>query len=290
VILTVTLNPALDITYAVDSVTPGATHRVSSVTERAGGKGVNVARVLHQLGAPVLATGLLGGVVGDRVAALLADLPAGFVRIGGETRRTVVAGDGQEATGFWEPGPVVSGAEWSAFTRHFEQLCAHAEVVVCSGSLPPGVPVDGYAQLIAAARRHGAGTVLDTSGPALPAGLAAEPDLIKPNAAELAELAVAVPARTIVAASHGPDGLHVRGPGARLHGRLPDRLDGNPTGAGDACVAALARGLAAGTPWPELVRDAVALSAAAVAAPVAGHVDLALYQRLIPLVTLKELP
>jgi tagatose 6-phosphate kinase len=289
VILTVTLNPALDVTYVVDSVTPGGTHRVSEVTERAGGKGVNVARVLHGLGVPVLATGLLGGTIGERVGALLAGLPAGFMRIGGETRRTIVATDGQDATGFWEPGPVITPAEWEDFRRHFDLLCSHASVVVCSGSLPPGAPVDAYAQLIAVAGELGVRTVLDTSGAALPAGLAAEPDLIKPNAAELAELSAPIPGRTTVAASNGPDGLTVRGPAGSWRGWAPERLDGNPTGAGDACVAALARGLADRTPWPELLRDAVALSAAAVVAPTAGLVDLPTYQRLIPLINIEEL-
>lgn len=288
-ILTVTLNPALDITYVVDSVTPGSTHRVSEVAERAGGKGVNVASVLHQLGAPVLATGLLGGTTGERVGALLGGLPAGFMRIEGETRRTIVATDGQDATGFWEPGPVITAAEWDGFRRHFDLLCSHASVVVCSGSLPPGVPVDAYAQLITVARGLGVRTVLDTSGAALPAGLAAEPDLIKPNESELAALTEPIPTRTTVAASRGPDGLTIRGPAGSWRGRVPQRLDGNPTGAGDACVAALAAGLAGYTPWPELVRDAVALSAAAVVAPVAGQVDLATYQRLIPLITIEEL-
>lgn len=289
-ILTVTLNPALDLTYHVDTVVPGATHRVSRVDERAGGKGINVARVLHALGEPVLATGLLGGYVGDQVRQLLDDteLPADFTTIEGHTRRTVVAADGRDATGFWEPGPQVSAAEWDAFCEHFARLCAQAQVVVCSGSLPAGLPDDSYAQLIGVAKVAGAATVLDTSGPALAAGLAAGPDVVKPNALELSDLVATVPAGTAVVASHGPDGLHAVTPQGSWRARPPQPIDGNPTGAGDACVAALANGIHRHTPWPWRLRDAVALSAAAVAAPVAGSFDPDLYQQLRPLVTVEE--
>jgi tagatose 6-phosphate kinase len=95
VIVTVTLNPALDLTYAVDELRPHAVHRVRAVHERPGGKGLNVARVLHALGEPVLATGLLGGSVGASVRALVdaIGLPSAFVPIAGSTRRTVTIAD-----------------------------------------------------------------------------------------------------------------------------------------------------------------------------------------------------
>jgi tagatose 6-phosphate kinase len=292
-ILTVTCNPALDVTYRVDALVPHGTHRVSAVAERAGGKGLNVARVLHSLGVPVMATGLLGGATGDRLQALLASgPPASFVPIAGETRRTVAVADGGDATGFWEPGPPVSPDEWAAFVKRFRELAGDADVVVLSGSLPPGAPIDGYATLIELS--GAARTILDTSGEALRHGLAAGPDLAKPNAAELAAalagaarpdaLRNAHAARTLgaraVAVSNGPDGLLAATEEGAWRSRPPYSVAGNPTGAGDACVAALARGLAAGTPWPALLTDAVALSAAAVAADVAGAVDLDLYRRI----------
>jgi tagatose 6-phosphate kinase len=314
VILTVTLNPALDLTYRVEALVPHGTHRVGAVAERAGGKGLNVARVLHLLGVPVRATGLLGGGVGGRVRSLLtADgVDASFLRIANETRRTVAVADGVDATGFWEPGPVVTGAEWSGFVAHFRSLLGDAEVVALSGSLPPGVPADGYAVLIRLAAAAGARTILDTSGEALRAGLAAGPDLAKPNATELAALLavspVAVPtgtttrsagfvqaegARTLgaraVVVSHGPRGLVAASAHGAWRSRPVAAVTGNPTGAGDACVAALARGLRAGTAWPGMLADAVALSAAAVAAPVAGAVDLDEYRRIQRHVITEEL-
>jgi tagatose 6-phosphate kinase len=237
---------------------------------------LNVAAVLTQLGVPVVTTGLLRGG------------PPTFTPVAGAPRRTVVVTDGQDATGFWEPGPRISAAEWAAFRTSYRRLVRDARVVVLAGSLPPGVPETGYAELVTVARAAGVRSILDTSGPALALGVAAGPDVVKPNAQELADLRAGSPpaANTIVVASDGANGL--RAAGWRV--RPPRRLAGNPTGAGDACVAALARGLLAATAWPELLRDAVALSAAAVATPVAGHVDLPLYHRLRTEVVAEEAP
>jgi tagatose 6-phosphate kinase len=298
-IVTVTLNPALDLTYAVDALVPHGTHRVATVAERPGGKGLNVARVLHTLGEPVLATGLLGGATGARVADLLTGegVRSSFVRIAGETRRTVAVVDGADATGFWEPGPTITAAEWSLFLDEFRELLGPATVVALSGSLPPGVPVSGYAELIALAEAASVPTVLDTSGPALRAGLRAGPSMAKPNADELdallprrpgpAGLAEAVRALAAgpVVVSRGAAGLFAVTADEVWECAPPVPVDGNPTGAGDACVAALARGLRDRTPWPDLLPDAVALSAAAVAAPVAGAFDPDVYRQTRPIAT-----
>jgi tagatose 6-phosphate kinase len=315
-IVTVTLNPALDLTYSVDALVPHGVHRVAAATERAGGKGVNVARVLHAIGEPVLATGLLGGATGERVTDLLAadGVPASFTEIAGETRRTVAIADQLDATGFWEPGPRITAAEWSVMLSHYRELLQKAAVVALCGSLPPGVPLDGYAVMIRLAASAGVPTVLDTSGEPLRHGLAAAPTLAKPNAAELAELLTALPATPIpteaadaagesiaslaelvrvvapgaVVVSRGPLGLVAVTRDGVWAGGPPVPMNGNSTGAGDAVVAALARGLRAGTPWPALVADAVALSTAAVAVPVAGAVDHGVYRRTLPLVTVTE--
>lgn len=303
-ILTVTLNAALDVTYRLSRLVPGATHRVTEVAERAGGKGVNVARVLHTLGEPVTVTGLVGGACGARIRSLLAaeGVPDAFVPIAAESRRTVVVAEAGRATGLWEPGPTVAADEWAAFLTRFAALVRAARVVVLSGSLPPSVPVDAYATLIELARNAGARTVLDTDGPALRHGLAAAPDLVKPNADELAGLvgrplpgpdaavgAVrALPARDVVA-TFGPDGLIAVTAAGAWHAFLPEPLTGNPTGAGDACVAALVQGMLHGRSWPERLVDAVALGAAAVRAPVAGAVDLSEYRRLRRFVIVKEM-
>jgi 1-phosphofructokinase family hexose kinase len=295
-IVTVTLNPALDLTYTVDALTPHATHRVDAVAARPGGKGLNVATVLHALGEPVLATGILGGAVGAELTDLLqaAGLPASFLVAPIQSRRTVAVVDGRDATGFWEPGPHLPEASWPAFLDHFRGLLPQASVVALCGSLPPGAPLDGYAALTLIAAEYDVPVILDTSGPALRAGLAAHPHLTKPNAAEVAELfpgpdaatwrdraefVRALGARAVVL-SRGAEGLLAVAGDGGWEVAPPAVVAGNPTGAGDACVAALARGVRDHTPWTETLADAVALSAATVAAPTAGEFDRDLYHRL----------
>jgi tagatose 6-phosphate kinase len=289
-IVTVTLNPALDLTYPVDALVPHHTHRVSAVSQRAGGKGLNVARVLHALGEPVLATGLLGGPTGSVVAGLLdaEGVPASFSRITGDTRRTVAVVDREDATGFWEPGPVVPAAEWSRFVDHFRDLIGRASVVTLCGSLPPGLPIDAYGVLTRAATEAGVPVLLDTSGPALREGLAAGPAVTKPNASELSALlpnwdvgALRALTNGAVVVTDGVAGLRAITPDAEFRCAPPGPVAGNPTGAGDACAAALARGLRDRTAWPPLLVDAVALGAAAVASPVAGAFDPAVYQQML---------
>lgn len=148
-ILTVTLNTALDITYRVRELRPYASHRVTSVTERPGGKGLNVARVLAALGHEVTVTGFAGGPAGRAVQDQLTATPGvldALVPVAGSTRRTIAvveetaANLTPEATQLNEPGPQVTPAEWSAFQDVYEGLLPSVSVVALCGSLPPGVP------------------------------------------------------------------------------------------------------------------------------------------------------
>jgi len=174
-------------------------------------------------------------------------------------------------------------------------------VVVLSGSLPSGLDGDAYAELVGAARERGVPAVLDTSGEPLLTALRAGPALVKPNADELREaLGTKDPAAgaaalrdagaDAVAVSLGPSGMFARTSEGAWRARPPQQVAGNPTGAGDAAVAALSAGLAAGTPWPERLRQAVAVSAAAVLAPLAGDFDTEAYRGFLDLVHVEELP
>ncbi|MFI8350008.1 1-phosphofructokinase family hexose kinase [Streptomyces sp. NPDC085596] len=303
-ILTVTLNTALDITYRVTSLRPHAEHRVSEVVERPGGKGVNVARVLAALGYEVTVTGLAGGPTGQVLREKLAAAPGitdALVPVAGATRRTVAVVDQLigDTTQLNEPGPHIAPAEWAAFLRAYDALLPDTSAVALCGSLPPGVPVGAYAGLIRVARSAGVPVLLDTGGEPLRRGIAARPDIVKPNAAELAELTGShEPARATrdarrrgaqaVVASLGPDGLLAATPEGHWRATPPTRLRGNPTGAGDAAVAGLLSGLVDGHPWPTRLTRATALSAAAVLAPTAGEFDPAAYERLLAQATVTE--
>ncbi|APU40883.1 1-phosphofructokinase family hexose kinase [Streptomyces sp. TN58] len=295
-ILTVTLNTALDVTYRVPRLLPHASHRVAAVTERPGGKGINVARVLAALGHQVTATGFAGGPVGSVVRAMLAASPGvvdALLPCEGASRRTLAVVDeaSGDTTQFNEPGPLVTPAEWSRFLGHYEELVATAGAVALCGSLPPGVPVGAYAVLVRAARAAGVPVLLDTSGEALRRGVAARPEIIKPNAAELAELTGSrdpLPATRdarrrgahAVVTSLGPGGLLAATADGTWQAAPPRPLSGNPTGAGDSAVAGLLSALAEGLDWPARLTRAVALSAATVHAPVAGEFDPRTYEEV----------
>ncbi|MEV4069524.1 1-phosphofructokinase family hexose kinase [Nonomuraea fuscirosea] len=319
-ILTVTLNLALDVTYQVPGVDWDGVNRVSAVHRRAGGKGVNVARVLAALGHDVLVTGLAGGPTGRAVEADLraAGLPAALHPIAGDSRTTLTVSDlpasgttppaeptasgepgaagaaGEARTAlFNEPGPEVTADELAGFLRHFESLLDAADAVVLSGSLPRGVPADTYAALAAVAAGRGVPAIVDADGDPLRHAPKGRPAIVKPNVEELAR---AVPGggpaegaqalrgqgAQAVVVSMGAEGLlAVTGEGT-FRARMPYTVRGNPTGAGDSLVAGLALGLVEAEPWPARLRRAAALGAAAVATPVAGDFDPDVYADIHP--------
>lgn len=303
-IVAVTPNLALDITYTLDRLLVGTPMRVSDMRQRAGGKGVNVARVLHQMDVDVQAIAMCGGNNGKSVATELANagLRHRLVTIAGETRRAVAVVDRStgEATVFNEEGPVITGLEWSRLEAAVATALAEAEVLVISGSLSPGAPADGHARIVAASREAGVPAIVDANGQALLLAAQAGPDIVKPNRAELLEATgatdVASGAQALldlgagaVVVSLGADGAVAFSGSETWTARPGHPVQGNATGAGDAMVAALAIGIARGWQWNRRVREAVALSAAAVAHPQAGSFDEVSYARLRSAVEADEL-
>nr|WP_240969055.1 1-phosphofructokinase family hexose kinase [Streptomyces sp. HNM0575] len=304
--MTVTLNTALDLTYRVPRLDVHGSHQVREVVQRPGGKGLNVARVLAALGHDTVVTGFAGGLTGRELRELLADegdITDELVPTRGSTRRTVGVVDeaGGASTQFNEPGPHISPEEWSAFRDAYARLLRErgAQAVALCGSLPPGVPVGAYAQLTREAHAAGVPVVLDTSGEPLRRGLAARPDLVKPNAGELAGITgTTEPLRAAraaqrrgahsVAASLGPEGMLLVTPDGTWQAGPPRSLTGNPTGAGDSAVAGLLSGLVEGLPWPDRLARAVALSAATVRAPTAGEFDEEVHADLLSRVTVEK--
>jgi 1-phosphofructokinase family hexose kinase len=315
-VVALTPNPAWDVTYRIDRLLPGESLRVRSVRARAGGKGVNVARVARALGVPSVAVCPLGGpLAGPFTADLDADgQAAAVVPVAGAVRQSVAVvptdagADGGHPTVLNEPGPELVDAEWAALVaacvaqvraRDAEPRSPDRGPVVAtvSGSLPPGTTRERFAGLVGALRKAGARVHVDVSGPGLLWAADAGADLLKPNRSELVEgtgvtdplLAVAEllgrGARAVVV-TDGERGLTAYEPvpdaGAPVvvgRARLATPVAGNPTGAGDAAMAALA--VDPDQPWARRLALAAATSAAAVLQPVAGTVDPADVDRLL---------
>jgi 1-phosphofructokinase family hexose kinase len=191
-IITVTLNPALDKTLEVPNFTPGRRHRSVDQVTMPGGKGVNVARAIKRLGQPVIATGLAGGATGTRIVEALNDeaILNAFVRIRDESRTNTAVLDPTTGlqTEINERGPAVSSQELELFHEKLLYLAKGASMCVFAGSLPWGIGTDVYADLIREVKRLGVVTVVDTEGEPLRLATRAEPDVISPNELEAEEL------------------------------------------------------------------------------------------------------
>jgi tagatose 6-phosphate kinase len=191
-VLTVTPNAGLDRTYLVDHFAVDRIHRPYETRVMAGGKGINVARVLKTLGGEAVATGFLGGHTGQEVRECLAaeGIRDAFVTVEGESRLCLKVLDttARTQTEVNESGPVVSAEAQATFRERYRMILGEAAAVTLCGSLPPGVPPDFFRELIGMAKEHGVRTALDTSGEALRLAVEAKPDIVKPNAREVSEL------------------------------------------------------------------------------------------------------
>lgn len=313
-ILTVTLNAAIDRTLAVPNFHVGRRHRAVEQTAVAGGKGVNVARALKALGRPVLATGTAGGGTGARIIELLDEegITNDFVRIQEESRMSTAVIDPTDGvtTEINERGPALSNAERDRAVERILYLAQGAQLVVLCGSLPRGVPVELYGQLIEELRRLGVRTVLDTEGEPLRVGTRSGPDLVTPNLTEAEELVGHEFAddddrlngvREIVA--HGARDAVITyesGCVALLGGDSAERVAYrvsvepreplSPIGAGDAFLAGYVAGLYEGRSGEECLRFATACGAESVRHVGAGVIDPREVERLLPEVTAERLP
>lgn len=294
-IITVTPNPALDLTWNVARLEPGRTHRVPAGVARAGGKGLNVSRVLTQMGVPTLAVTTSGGATGAQFAGELsaAAVEHLLVPVSADTRSSVaiVDADRNEVSVLNEFGVAPSAAETDALWSAVRTAAETAEVVAISGSMAPGADVDAVITAVRDLRTAGAAVVVDTSGPAMLALAAAGATVLKPNDDELREATgqddldagiatLLEQGVTLVVASLGTEGmLLAHRDGRRVRARFPEIVRGNATGAGDSVTAAITVSLAddpeltAPDALEHLARRAVAWGAAAVAMPLAGELD-----------------
>ncbi|MBK6884992.1 MAG: 1-phosphofructokinase [Tetrasphaera sp.] len=285
-IVTLTPNPSIDRTIAVDTLDRGEVHRATSSRVDPGGKGVNVARALSAQGGSALAILPVGGPEGRLMEALLdsAGVPTRLVPVAGTLRMNVavVEPDGT-TTKLNEPGPSLSAGEIEGLLAATTDAAASAAWVVGCGSLPPQAPTHLYAALVASVRPLGARVAIDSSGAPLAAAVAARPHLIKPNHEELAEL-VGHPLATLgdvrdaardlissgiemVAVSLGKDGALLVTADDLLHGSAQITTRLSTVGAGDCMLAGLLHALAAGAPPERALATAVTWGSAAVTLP-----------------------
>ncbi|HUE92875.1 1-phosphofructokinase [Pseudomonas sp.] len=282
-ILTLTLNPALDLTVRLQSLQPGALNRSLGQSSHAAGKGLNVAQVLADLGHKVTVGGFLGAANAGPFEALFArrGFIDAFIRVPGETRSNIkLAEQDGRITDLNGPGPQVKARHQAELLERLEQIAAGHDAVVVAGSLPQGVSPEWFAGLLRRLKALGLPLVLDSSGAALRAGLAVGPWLIKPNAEELAE-ACELPSETgaelhaaalrlrqqgveHVLLSRGAEGVSWFGPDIALQAQPPRVEVVSTVGAGDSLLAATLHGLLAGWPAERSLRLATAIAAQAV--------------------------
>ncbi|MEN5245825.1 1-phosphofructokinase [Pseudomonas atacamensis] len=282
-ILTLTLNPALDLTVEMSRLDAGQVNRSEEMHTHAAGKGVNVAQVLADLGHQVTVSGFLGEDNQQAFETLFAKrgFVDAFIRVPGETRSNIkVAEQDGRITDINGPGPVVDATAQQALLDRLQQIAPGHDAVVVAGSLPRGVTAQWLRELIERLNALGLKVALDSSGEALRVALQASPWLIKPNTEELAHalgcevvspIAEAQAAARLhgqgiehVVISHGADGVNWFSVGSALHASPPKVSVASTVGAGDSLLAGMLHGLLSADTPEQTLRTATAIAAMAV--------------------------
>jgi len=286
-IATVTLNPSLDRTVTVEELVIDEANRWTSLRRDPGGKGVNVSRVIHELGGKTVAYGFMGGIDGETLKHLLQQqgVPFDFTPIKGEIRSNFIITDlaTRRQTRIDAPGPHILRHELQKLIQKVTHISPKPDFLVFAGSVPPAVPADIYRQLIEVAKKNGIKTVLDSDNMWLKEGIKAKPNVIKPNVHEAEELlerhlrneAAIVKALKdlvnqgieIAVISRGKDGF-IAANGERILKVVPPQVEVRSTvGAGDSTIAGLVLKLNQGLGLDEACRWAVAAGTAATLTP-----------------------
>lgn len=280
-ITTVTLNPAVDKTCTLSALRPGMVNRMESVKNLAGGKGINVTKVLRQYDYPVRALGFLGGYTGRFIEEYVKSIGGAccFTHIDGETRTStnILAQDGY-VTELLEPGAVISDKELASFYSTYEKAVEESDLMILSGSVPAGVPASVYKDLIEMAAAKGKRVILDSSGDFLKEGVSATPFMIKPNVKELevlsgkrmksredvlhAALHFHLQGIPHVMVSMGEKGMLYVTENNAYFAKAPRVKAVNTVGCGDSAVAAFAMGILSKEAPAEILRWCTAISAA----------------------------
>lgn len=280
-ITTVTFNPAIDKRYYVEGISIGKVQRVDEVENTAGGKGLNVSRVASILGEEVVATGFIGGTNGQFIADELqkSGIRSKFQQIEGQTRCCLAIIDTYgNQTEFLEPGPEIKQKDYEEWLKVYEELLDNSSVVIASGSLPRGLKVNAYAEIIEMANKRGIKFLLDTSGEPLLQGINAKPYFIKPNMDEIklitgkdintekdiikAVLCLNEKGIELVTVSMGKKGSISGYKGQLIKAVLPEIKAVNSVGSGDSFTAGIAVSYNKGMNIIDSIRFASACGAA----------------------------
>lgn len=300
-ILTVTMNPSVDIAYQLPTFKLDDVNRVSNVNKSAGGKGLNVTRVLKEIDEDLTATGLVGGDLGNYIKSQLDQgaIHHDFYQIKGNTRNCIAILHEGMQTEILESGPTISDVEGEAFKNHFESLLKDAEVVSISGSTPSGLATDYYVELIMIANAKEVPVVLDTSGESLRQVLLSghKPKVIKPNVDELSQLLGRELDKDLnllkealqdslfngvewVIVSLGSEGAFAKHNDLYYKVDIPTIDIVNPVGSGDSTVAGIVSGITRNYDDVALLKHANVLGMLNAQEEITGHVNLNHYEAL----------
>ena len=285
------------------------TNRWAKLRRYAGGKGIDVSRAVHEMGGTTTAYGFIGGSEGRTVEILLdkEEVPFSFTPIKRETRTNFIITDIRTSrqTMIGAPGPHISNKELERFLRKIGQIQPTPDLMVASGSIPPGVPDNIYYTIIVEAANHGTRTILDSAGQWLKEGIKAKPFLIKPNTREAEDLlgaelpdeeAIIEAALSLVemgievaVISRGKDGIIAATKNIIAKAVSPPLKVKSAVGAGDCTIAGLAIKLARGEPLIEACRLAAAMGSATVLTPGTELCHRADVEKLLPQIRVWEM-
>lgn len=308
-ILTVTLNAAIDKRYVVEGYQEGQVNRVKECSYVPGGKGLNVSKPASIYGAEVVATGFVGGHAGNYIEDSLKPfgIKSEFYHVEAESRSCINIWDevNHVQTEFLEPGFTLTEKDFDGFEQKFRTLVKDAKIVAMSGSVPKGLDGTAYQRLVRIVKEAGKPVILDTSGQLLEMGIQAAPTLIKPNIDEIRMLTgkicdnisdIIEAAKEIhrngveiVAVSLGADGSLVVGEEGTFRAEVPKIDAVNTVGCGDAMIAGFAIGMEEGLSIPEMLRKASAVSAAAAMREETGFFCMEDMENLLPEIKITKL-
>ncbi|MBP8703703.1 MAG: tagatose-6-phosphate kinase [Streptococcus sp.] len=308
-ILTITMNPSVDISYPLEHFKLDTVNRVAKTHKTPGGKGLNVTRVLSQLGDDVIASGLLGGKIGEFIESELdkSSVKHSFYKIAGETRNCIaILHDGHQ-TEILEQGPTISEEEATGFLSYFEKLVPDLEIVAISGSLPKGLNTNFYSRMIGICNKYNIPVVLDCSGIALLSVLDGDnkPTVIKPNTEELSQLVGIEVTDDIgslksvlenslfdgiewVVVSLGSKGAFAKHHDVFYKVSIPKIEVVNPVGSGDSTVAGITSALVHGEDDKDLLKKANVLGMLNAQEALTGYVNLNNYDSLFNQIEVTE--